>query len=468
MIKKFFLLSLVASQLMVSCSSDDSPETDPTTDPTKELTLEEEIANIVKQPYSSLTPAQQKVKLEAEANEMLVQFDKTKTSGAIEALENLGRLLDQNSVDIFNGKNGNGVEDILKVSGVYGIYTWNNTQKVWIKTDSATELKFVFPAKSSQTANNAIFSAKSVSSDIKVKFEDSYGYWKYDEQTEQNVFVPAVNDEIFLPTSADAVLTIDSKEAATFTQTAKYANGIQIPTDFAYKMTLNDGYTWEMSSTKAVANTAKANLTYNGKTLIDFNAGSNAEIDKLIDHEELIQYRGKANGWIKLMDNFIIVADMDLSTAAAEEAALDKSVVFPTLDNADTSIANYKAYYLAQNTYNQKRSQGKAANFNKNIKLILISKKDGSKIADIVQRSVTQEYSSSYPLPLWIVNEDYDNGGYWQYNQNGEKITINYYDEVDYLKFNDNTEVEMSAYFSEGFSSFEAKFEEFVKAFERK
>ena len=459
MIKKFLLLSLVASQLMISCSSDDSSETtDPVvTDPTKELTLEEEIALIVKQPYSSLTPAQQKVKLEAEANEMLVQLDKTKSSGAIEALENLTHLLNVNAVDVFNGKNGNGAENILEVSGVYGIYTWNNTQQVWIKTTSSSELKFVFPAKSSQTANNASFSAKSVSSTIKVKYEDSYGYWKYNEETQENEFIPAVDDEIFLPTSADAVLTIDNKEAATFTQTAKYGTTNEVPTDFAYKMTLNDGYTWEMSSVKAVQNTGKASLTYNGKTLIEFNSGSNADIDKLIDSDELVQYRGKANGWIKLMDNFIIVADMDLATAAADDAALEK-----TLPNVDY---NSKTYYTDQNTYQVKTSQGSAANFNKNIKLILISKKDGTKIADIVQHS---EKDGSYSDNVkWIVAEN-TYGGYWDWDQSYPEITVQFYKEVNYLKFNDNTEVEMSAYFSEGFGSFEAKFEEFVKGFERK
>src|SRR5688572_25445605 len=140
MIKKFLLLSLVASQLMISCSSDDSPETDPVViDPVvPEQTLAEQIANIIKQPYSKLTPTEQKVKLEAEANEMLVQLDKTKKLSAIETIENLNRLLDVSPVDIFNGKNDNEVEDIINVAGVYGIYTWDNTGKVWVKTASTS------------------------------------------------------------------------------------------------------------------------------------------------------------------------------------------------------------------------------------------------------------------------------------------------------------------------------------------
>ena len=467
MIKKFLLLSLVASQLMVSCSSDDSPETtDPVVvDPPKELTLEEEIANIVKQPYSSLTPAQQKVKLEAEANEMLVQLDKTKNLSAIETIENLNRLLDISPVDVFNEKNGNGVEDILQVSGVYGIYTWNNTQKIWVKTTSSTELKFVFPAKESQTTNNAALSTKSVSSDIKVDFTDTSGYWYYDNEIKEYVNVAGVYDKIFLPTSADATLTIDNTAVATFTQTAKYSNGKETPNEFAYKMVLSDGYTWEMSGVKAVKNTSKATLTYNGKNLLSFNSGSTADIDALITNDELAQYRGKANGLVQILDNFVIVADTDLAASATDDATLDKTVVYPKSPDYSDSKADFKAYYTAVNTYRQKYSAGTAANFNKNSKLILVSKKDGTKIADIVVHSEKSTDSYSFYLPQWFA---YDGGGFWYSTEEGELFTEAYYHEVYYLKFNDSTEVEMAAYFSEGFSSFEAKFEEFVKGFERK
>ncbi|SCZ02036.1 hypothetical protein SAMN02927916_0194 [Flavobacterium anhuiense] len=450
MIKKFILLSLVASQLMVSCSNDDSP----TTDPTKELTLEEQIANLVKQPYSKLTPTEQKAKLEIEANDMLVQLDKSKSSSAIEAIENLSRLLGVSSIDIFDGKNDNEVEDILNVSGVYGVYTWDNAGKKWVKTASTTELKFVFPAKESQTANNAIFSSKSTSSDIKVKYNDSYIYGG-------NGTVE-VNDYFFLPNTADATLTIDNKEAAVFTQTAKYANGKEVPTEFSYKMSLNDGYVWEMSGTKASANTSKATLTYNGKNLISFNAGSSAEIDKLIDNDELVQYRGKANGLFQLMDNFVIVADMDLATEAADKEALYKNNTRPAYLDYKDPKSDYKAYYTALNAYEKKISEGNAANFNKNMKLILVSKKDGTKIADIVQHS-EKDGEYTFNLPIWDAEFKYwDN-----WNSTGESFTRPYLYEAYYLKFNDNTEVEMSAYFSSGFEKLQTKFDDFIAAFNK-
>jgi len=426
MIKKLFLLSLVVSQLTISCSSDENND-----DNSSEQSLAEQIANIVKQPYSKLTPTEQKTKLEVEANEMLVQLDKTKKLSAIDALENLSRLLDINSVDIFGGKNGNEVEDILNVSGVYGIYTWNNTQKIWVKTTSSTELKFVFPAKESLTANNASLSAKSTSSDIKVNITDTYGNYYYNDETGEYENTDDVNDQIFLPASVDAVLTIDNTPAATFTQTAKYSKENEIPNEFAYKMTLSEGYSWEMNGTKATENTSKANLTYNGKNLLSFNAGSTASIDDLLNDDELTQYRGKANGLIQILDNFVIVADMDLATAASDEAAFEKTLVYPTNYNSPT-------YKTDLSTYNKKSTDGKVANFNKNMKLILVSKKDGTKIANIVLHSEKED------------------GNY----------SIDYYNEVYYLKFNDNTEVEMGSYFSTGFENFEAKFEEFIKSFE--
>lgn len=446
MIKKIFLFSVIISQLTICCTKDN----------TTEESLSEQIANITKQPYSKLTPSEQKVKLEAEANEMLLQMDKSKTSGAIEAIQNLGNLLSISSVDIFNGKNDNQIAEILNVSGVYGIYTWNNSKQIWIKTASTTELKFIFPAKKSQTANNAILSSKSTSSDIKVKLEDSYN-WQSGT---------TINDEFYLPTSVEATLTIDNAQAATFATNAKYTGTIETPDESSFKMVLNDGYTFEISGKKATENTAKSSFTYNGKNLVSFNAASTADIDALIEDDALIQYRGKANGLVQIMDNFIIVADMDISTQAKDEESLEKSLVFPTDPDYQSPKADYKAYYTAENVYNKKYSEGNVVNSNKNMKLILVSKKDGTKIADVVYRS-EKGYSYDYELPVWIKNANYSTGGYWSWNGNGEIITIQHYDEVLYLKFNDNTEVAMSAYFSTGFDNLETKFENFLKSFER-
>jgi hypothetical protein len=465
MIKKLFLCAVVLSQFAISCSSDDStdPVIDPpvVVDPVKDPTLAEQIAALLKKSYGTLTPDQQKLKLEAEANEMLVQLDKTKSSSAIEAIENLQKLLDKSPVDIFNEKNGNEIEDLLNVSDVYGIYTWNKTENFFVKTASSSELKFVFPAKASETSNNATFTTKTVSSTVKVKITDTEGGYYYDPITTEFNHKDSVYDQIFLPSSADATLTINGAQAATFTQTASYSNGKQSPDTFAYKMTLNDGYVWEMSGKKGTETTSKAVLTYNGKTLIDFNGGSSANIDALLNKEELAQYRGKANGLFTLLDNFVIIADMDLATEATDREALYKSLVRPTYPDYDKANSNYKAYHTAINTYEKKQSEGIAAGFNKNFKLILVSKKDGTKIADLVQHS---EKSGDYTfdLPVWIAD-----GGYWTANGDGELFSRPYLDEVLYLKFNDNTEVAASVYFSTGFNDLQTKYKDFAASFKK-
>jgi hypothetical protein len=435
MIKKLFLLSVIVSQLTISCSSDDNSSS--------EENLNAQIEKILKQPYSTLTPADQKIKLEAEANEMLVQLDKSKSTGASDALENLERLLDISSIDLFNGKNSNEVEDVLKVSGAYGIYTWNSSQNKWIKTASTTELKFVFPAKESQTTNNANLSVKSVSSDIKTDFPDSY-----DPETGE-----PVNDSYYLPKSADAVLTIEGTQAATIATSTKYSKE-GLPEESTYKLTFNGGYAWEMGGkTGSKITSSNASLSYKEKNLIKFYAGTTAEIDALMTDSELAEYKGTANGLVQIMDNFVVVSDTDLENSAIDDEKLDN--INPPFD------FNSKNYYTDMSGYNLKYSQAVAANFNKNTKAILASKKDGTKIADIILRS---EENGSYPTyQKWVVDAKESAGGYWTYDDNSS-VVVKLYTEVYYLKFSDNTEVAMSVYFSEGFENLNTKFQDFFNS----
>jgi hypothetical protein len=452
--KKISFLLLVILQLATSCSKSDEPVS------VSVESLAQQIDAIVKQPYSKLTPAEQKVKLEAEANDMLLQMDKSKTSGAIEAIQNLGNLLSISSVDILNGKNNNEIEDLLNVSDVFGIYTWNSSRQIWIKTSSTTDLKFIFPAKKNLTTNNASLTCKSTSSNIKVKIVDSYGTWNYNQQTDQYTQSSSINDSFYLPTSVDANLTIDNILAATFATTAKYTGTIETPDESSFKMVLSDGYTYEISgSKKSTQNTTKSSFTYNGKNLVSFNIGSTADIDGLIKDESLLQYRGKANGLIQIMDNFMIMADMDVAGLSKDDDALNTNLVYPDW--------NKKTYYTDLNNYNIKIAEGNVTNYNKNVKLILVSKKDGTKIADVILRS--EKGYIYYSNNVWIINSSYQNGGYWDWSSNSNSGTlVQEYDEILYLKFNDSTEVALDTYFSTGFDVLQTKFENFYKSFENR
>jgi hypothetical protein len=420
MIKKLFLFSVIISQLAISCSSDDNSSSG--------NNVNAEIEKILKQPYSNLTPAEQKLKLEAESNELLVQLDKSKSTGTTEALENLNRLLAINPIDLFNSQNNNEVGDVLKVSGAYGIYTWNSSQNKWVKTASTSELKFVFPSKESKTTNNANLSVKSVSSDI-------------------------VYDSYYLPKSADAVLSIDGAQAATISTSAKYSNE-GTPNEYSYKLTFNGGYAWEMGGkTGSKSTSSNASLSYNNKNIIKFNAGTTADISALITDTELAEYKGKANGLVQIMDNFVVVSETDIENSVIDEDKLD-DIKFP-FDFGS------KDYYTDRTAYNLKYSQAVAANFNKNTKAVLASKKDGTKIADVVMRS--EESGTYFPYVKWVVDAGYSKGGYWE-NDYDSQVVIKEYTEVLYLKFKDNTEVAMSVYFSEGFDNLNTKFLDFFNS----
>ena len=73
MLKKIIFLSVIVSQITISCSKNEE-------EISSQQSIEEQIAAIVKQPYSKLTPTEQKVKLESAANDMLMQIDKSITS----------------------------------------------------------------------------------------------------------------------------------------------------------------------------------------------------------------------------------------------------------------------------------------------------------------------------------------------------------------------------------------------------
>jgi hypothetical protein len=405
MIKKIFLLSVVISQLTISCSKDEPA--------VAEETLDAQITAIMNSPYSTLTPAQQKVKMEGEANEMLTTLNDTKKSEAIDVIESLENLMSISNLDITSkktGKKASTLEDILQVSDTYATYTWNNTKNDWVKTPSTTELKFIFPAIKGSANNNAILTAKGVSSTTKV-------------------------EDVTLPSSVEATLKIGEKTIATINSSAKYSEGSQThPTEVVFKMTL-DGFNWEMNAKKGVTSIAGAKLSYKEKSLIEFSSGSTANIDELLKDNYLTKYLGTANGFIKLMDNFVIVADVNIEGLTNDEEALDNSLVYPNY--------NSNTYYSDLNIYNKKYSEGSVLANNKNVKMILVSKKDGTKIADVIQKSVK--------------GDSYNTG----------TTIVQHYDEVLFLKFNDSTENEMSAYFSTGFENLNTKFEDFLKGFER-
>jgi hypothetical protein len=397
MIKKFFLFSVVISQLATSCSSD-KDESANDTNP--------QITELLKKPYSALTPDEQKVKLEDEANGMLTQMESAKSSTALDAFENLESIFSVNLPNIqFGNKTAKTVQEVLNVTDVYGIFTWNSETEEWVETASKSELKFLFPANDQATTNNASLTASSVASTVKIVMDNG--------------------QEMFLPSSVTATLKIGDNPVGKFDAKAVYANGKPEPTEASYKLTLN-GFVLENNAKRTSPVSVNSSFSHEGKNIISFNVGSTADIDNLMQGNELSKYFGTANCLITLMDNFVLVADMNVEGFSNDDDALDK-----------ITRPSYNAPAEAFTAYEKTMSEGLATAFNKNVKMALVSKKDGTKLADVIKVSTKGD----------IYN------GHQEYN------------DLLFLRFNDKTEVAMDAYFSSGFGTFETKFEDFLTSF---
>jgi hypothetical protein len=398
MIKKIFLFSVVISQLAISCSSDND---EPVNDTNAQIT------ELLQQPYSALTPDQQKVKLENEANGMLTQMESAKSSTALDAFKNLESIFSINLPNIqFGKKTAKTVQEVLNVSNAYGIYTWNPQTGEWTKTASTSKLEFLFPANEKATTNNASLTASSVASTVKIVVNDETG------------------EEMYLPSSVTASLTIDGNTVGKYDALAVYVNGKPEPTEVSYKLTLNE-FVFENSAKRTSPVSVTSSFSKNGKNIISFNIGSTADIDNLMQGNTLAKYFGTANCLITLMDNFVLVADMNAEGFAIADEELNK---IPAPNYSSTAEVN---------AYNKKISEGLVNAFNNNVKMALVSKKDGTKLADVVKRSIKA-----------------DTNGYGQ----------DQYDDLLFLRFNDKTEVAMGVYFSTGFDDFETKFENFLKS----
>jgi hypothetical protein len=380
-------------------------------------------------PYSALTPSQQKEKLGNEATSMLTEMEGIKSSPALNAFDNFENLLNLSQPGILTAKKtAKQFQDVVSVSDNYGVFTWNPTLQVWEKTPSTTELKFIFPASENATSNNAVLSASSVASNIKIVIDDQTG------------------KEMYLPSSATVSLTIGGTKVAGYEAHLVYAGGNPQPTEASYKLTFN-GYAFENSIKRTTPVYFKASFTHNNKNLITFNVGSTADIDKLMEGSGLTKYYGTGNCLISLMDNFVMVTDMNIEGMANDENNMENTLPHPENWNSPNHFADV-------NTYEKAHAEAEAAAFNKNVKMALVSTKDQTKLADVIQRA--QKGDSYNVYQTW-------NGSYWMYDPNST-IVVQHYDSVGYLKFNDNTEVAADVYFSEGFDTFMTKLQEFIGA----
>ena len=413
MSKKFFIpLMLVATLFMTGCNKDKDNDN-------KSL---EDMDEFLNYPYSELTSDQQKVKLEQESIDLLNELQAANSLKMIDAFEYFFDLLDWDTPDIDDpwqeGNSQNAEQWIFDVTNLYGVFTWNSSRKEWTQSNSTSELKFVFPSSSKSQSNNASLSLKGTNSSANIT-------WKWEDYWDE------YEDIYKLPGSVSGILTVDNKETAKIEASAEYQKMDKIeidedetiegssPVKTNFKITTEEGYTYQYEiDGKGKSTKLETQLSRDNKILIEALYQMDIDIKSLIDDasEDVdnifdLDSDVKANGYMKLMDNLMLVYAIDAANLAEE------------IDRIDSR------YYSYTKQYNDEMEKALA----QYMKVSLVSTKDGYKIADLIPKSERDDYGD-YFLNL-------------------------------YLRFNDNTLVEAEAYFSSGFGKLESKWEDFVDAF---
>lgn len=425
--KKTFLIgvAICTSLFVASCSSSDN-------DPAPKFTPEE----IAKLPYSELTPEQQKVKLENEAVDLLAMANDLKNVTAIDAISSLEGLLNLSSPEFGGAQTFASLEDAFKYADVYGIYEWNRTTEEWKKTTSDSELKFIFPSVVNGKTNNATLVVNAKASDVML-------------------------EGIALPSSATGTLTVDGKQSAKIDLVAEYKNKNVVPSKMEFTIQF-DNYEMKFDFAKATESKLTATWKYKGNLMIAAETGATVDLDKVINGT-YTDY-GKVNSYIQLMENLVFLGQVDLNNYNREMSAAgkdyDEKYDAIWYWNSDTDNFDYdKEHYNKRNALEKSYSESEVNIFTKYMKYTLASAKEGTKIAVLEQKS----------------EEDYSYNVYVTWNENRKRwessdkpnpnVKVVYYGVNNYLRFNDNTSVEASAYFSEGFDTFIKKWEEFARNF---
>ena len=423
------------------------------------LDVNVDINKVMNLPYSQLSPDEQKAKLEQESIDFLNECNAIKDLSTIKTIEYLAELFDISNPDIPDPHTEvSSVKEIFDLTGVYGVYTWNASSRKWTQSNSSTELKFVFPAKKGVTSNNASLSVKTENSGV--TFTESWWDYEYEGGQWNEVKRETV---YYLPKSATGVLTIDNKEAAKIDFGAEYKDKKEVPATAVYKMNA-DGYEYWWKVEKAKESKVSMKFSHNNKSLLEGMAKSGAKVDEIVDlvkeddydYDDIYNRLGKADAYLKLMNNLMVVYTVDV-----EKYAKELDAIYEWEDNKWEDIDwNTSSYWTQYGQLHKERAEKDAKAFNDFMKASLVSFKDNYKIADLVAKSEkTGERWDNYQ---W--NSTYN---YWDWSWHFSEIKLYDIYEVNiYLKFGDGSLIEASVYFGEGFNELERKWEEFIDAFD--
>ncbi|QPH41106.1 LptM family lipoprotein [Pedobacter endophyticus] len=289
------------------------------------------------------------------------------------------------------------------LSEFFAVYTWDPTEKKWIKTASANKLEIKFPADKNSKTNNAVLSFAYTASGIVSTFDGQ----KYT-----------------LPTSYVASLTVDNKEEMKLTSNHTYkADGNPTKADINVMMGSFNMAVLVTSDVKKV--NSSLTLTKGKTSLLNLKneANGNADINNAINATKINGILDNANTSFEIM-NVRLAGVVDSKSVTTEYDALG-------------------------NLSDEAKNKKKAEILNKYAEVYAAYKTENKIIAKVSFESIAETYTSSYWNGTDFVPETY----------------IDYSIEPR-LVFNDKSKVSLKAFTETGFSKLITDFENYGKRFE--
>jgi len=353
-------------------------------------------------PYSKLTPAQQKEKLAAEANAFINQLKDLNNQQAIEVIEAFYNLL-----RISEELPDVGGSAITSAPDIFRVNDFYGTFAWNANTRTWRET-------ASTGALTFNFPVGNQNSRIVVSGVSSNVTGEFDGVTVQ------------LPKELSAKIYLGNTEVGQVQLSADVVNANSIPNSANMSFGLG-AYTFTQSAKKD--GNATATLKKGNTTLMSLSALLDGGVEQLGESEEL-----SGNFVIRMMGDLAFVGNVDYAGYAKAMRELDNQYILMTEEMyVKSEVEIWNKYY----------------------DIYLVSTKEGTRIAKLIQKAILE--SDTYNS--WVYNPN--TGSY-----DIVPVTYTYWNTVEYLRFNDQTEVEASVYFSEGFATVLDNFENFIKLFQ--
>lgn len=328
-------------------------------------------------------------------------------------------------------------EDILELADLCAEYTYDAAKKSW--SSEALEGKqaiFNFPSTSTGTENNA-------------KIVIAYTETDY-----------AFGDESYsLPQSATAEITVDNAKVGSISLAAEGVSADKLTGKANVNITLGSYVLKEEVSSASNGLAASASFKSGDKTLLSAEADLAVEVSWESIDEEDYSSMGEGNVSVSLNDDIAMVGYADASKIAdivekyealydeneevcealVEEYWGDDGKVYA---DGEYNIEMAQEYYDKYDAWRQASTELENAEANEvaaQIKMVLVSRKDQKKLADVK-----------------LVSK-------WGYD---DEYTDYYVEESIVFVFADGVEVEAETYFGEGFDTLIEAFEDFIKKFD--